>query len=62
MSKPAIYELLHQEREIVIDPDAGHVVKREAWERIDWLLDCLGQLNRGKDIIDVSYVEVVGEG
>jgi hypothetical protein len=36
-----IYQRLEDERRLVTDPNAGHVVKRDAWERIDFLLDSL---------------------
>lgn len=44
--KEVLYERLHQDRKLVIDPDTGYVMRREAWERIDSTLDCLNELNR----------------
>lgn len=41
MTRPEIYEELTALSEFVKDPDAGHVMKREAWTVIDSLLDQL---------------------
>jgi hypothetical protein len=46
MDKWDIYERLNTEREFVIDENTGHVMRREAWERIDCLLDSLIEINR----------------
>lgn len=51
MSKIEIYSLLNAERERVISPDTGHVMRKEAWERIDWLLDCIIELNRMDNVV-----------
>lgn len=41
MDRAEIYEELNVEREFVTSPDSGYVVKKEAWTRIDGLLDLL---------------------
>jgi hypothetical protein len=45
MNKLEIYSQLYDQRELVIDPYAGHVVQRDAWAEIDRLLDQLNILN-----------------
>jgi hypothetical protein len=46
MDKWDIYERLNVEREFVMDDNTGHVMRREAWERIDFLLDSLIEINQ----------------
>jgi hypothetical protein len=56
MTRYELYQQLNNEREIVIDSNSSHVVKKEAWERIDFLLDVM---------IDLNFLETVvtdGEG
>jgi len=60
MSKAELYRLLNVERELVIDEASGHVVKRDAWERIDFLLDCLSELNAMGEVVQ-EPVEVGNE-
>lgn len=45
MDKQNLYEQLNAERERAISEDTGYVMRKEAWERIDVLLDCLSELN-----------------
>ncbi len=54
LEKQIIYRLLDEQREFVIDPDTGNVVRREAWEKIDLLLEQLNTLN------DNLFTEEVG--
>lgn len=44
--KVELYRLLNQQREFVIDKGTGNLVRREAWQEIDRLLDCLTDLGR----------------
>lgn len=49
MERDEIYQELDVEREFVTSPDSGYVVKKEAWLRIDGLLDQLIVLNEVQD-------------
>lgn len=48
--KTEVYNQLNIEREFVTSPDSGYVVKKEAWQRIDLLLDRLIILNEVQDV------------
>jgi len=45
MDKQNLYKQLDYERERAFSEDTGYVMRKEAWERIDALLDCLSELN-----------------
>lgn len=46
MDRAEIYEQLLPLSEFVKDPDAGHVMRREAWAVIDDLLDKLVEIQK----------------
>jgi|GEM_PF-6276222 len=45
MTRYEVYQHLNAEHAIACDSQAGNVVRRESWGRIDWLLDILIDLN-----------------
>lgn len=40
-----LWQRLYDESLIVRDSDTGHVIKRDAWERIDFILDTMLEHN-----------------
>jgi len=51
-----IYEQLEQQRQLLIDPDVEYVMKRDALLKVDWLLDCM------LDLDGINCLEAGGEG
>lgn len=51
-----VYVQLQQERSIACGSDVGHNMRKEAWERIDVLLDWLIDINAIGTLIEVKTV------
>ena len=56
MERVEIIGQLIQERSIAIDPNTGHVTQKEAWERIDGLLDALHETTILAQLVDVAQM------
>lgn len=55
-TKYEIFNALQQERSIACGKDVGHVMRAEAWSRIDTLLDYLIDIDAIGSLVEVEAV------